>query len=222
MAAYGRGKIMIRVLLVDDQHLVRSGIAGLLGLTPDIEMVGEAAGGEEALELVAAKVPDVMLLDVRMPGMSGIEVLARLNEAEYFPPTILLTTFDDDEALLAGMRAGARGFLLKDISLERLAEDIRHVAAGGSAIRPSITERVLRGLRSLSPEFECLEPPCRLTSRETEILRLLASGLNNREVALALGTAEGTVKNQVSSILSKMGVRDRVRAVLRGIELGWI
>lgn len=213
---------MIRVLLVDDQHLVRSGIAGLLGLTHDIEMVGEAASGEEAMALVAAREPDVMLLDVRMPVMSGIEVLTRLSAEKRLPATILLTTFDDDEALLAGIRAGARGFLLKDISLEQLADDIRHVAAGGTAIRPSITERVLAGVRQAVPEFDCLDPPCQLTVRETEILRLLASGLNNREVALALGTAEGTVKNQVSSILSKLGVRDRVRAVLRGIELGWI
>lgn len=213
---------MIRVLLVDDQHLVRSGIAGLLGLTHDIEMVGEAASGEEVMALVAAREPDVMLLDVRMPVMSGIEVLTRLSAEKRLPATILLTTFDDDEALLAGIRAGARGFLLKDISLEQLADDIRHVAAGGTAIRPSITERVLAGVRQAVPEFDCLDPPCQLTVRETEILRLLASGLNNREVALALGTAEGTVKNQVSSILSKLGVRDRVRAVLRGIELGWI
>lgn len=213
---------MIRVLLVDDQHLVRSGIAGLLGLTHDIEMVGEAASGEEAMALVSTSEPDVMLLDVRMPVMSGIEVLTRLSAEKRLPATILLTTFDDDEALLAGIRAGARGFLLKDISLEQLADDIRHVAAGGTAIRPSITEQVLVGVRQAVPEFDCLDPPCQLTVRETEILRLLASGLNNREVALALGTAEGTVKNQVSSILSKLGVRDRVRAVLRGIELGWI
>ncbi|MFN3882595.1 MAG: response regulator [Nitrincola lacisaponensis] len=213
---------MIRVLLVDDQHLVRSGIAGLLGLTHDIEIVGEAASGEEAMELVAARDPDVMLLDVRMPVMSGIDVLTRLSMEERLPATILLTTFDDDDALLSGIRAGARGFLLKDISLERLADDIRHVAAGGTAIRPSITERVMSGVRQTVSDFDCLDPPCQLTVRETEILRMLASGLNNREVALALGTAEGTVKNQVSSILSKLGVRDRVRAVLRGIELGWI
>ncbi|MFC7369010.1 response regulator [Vreelandella zhaodongensis] len=213
---------MIRVLLVDDQHLVRSGIAGLLGLTHDIEIVGEAASGEEVMALVAAREPDVMLLDVRLPVMSGIEVLTRLSAEKRLPATILLTTFDDDEALLAGIRAGARGFLLKDISLEQLADDIRHVAAGGTAIRPSITERVLAGVRQTVSEFDCLDPPSQLTVRETEILRLLASGLNNREVALALGTAEGTVKNQVSSILSKLGVRDRVRAVLRGIELGWI
>ncbi|MCE8035298.1 MAG: response regulator transcription factor [Halomonas sp.] len=213
---------MIRVLLVDDQQLVRSGIAGLLALTPDIEVAGEAASGEEAIGLVDELAPDVMLLDVRMPGFGGIEVLARLSELGRLPPTILLTTFDDDEALLAGVRAGARGFLLKDISLERLAEDIRRVATGGSAIRPSITERVLAGVRETRIDFDCLDPPCRLTVRETEILRLLASGLNNREVAHALGTAEGTVKNQVSSILSKLGVRDRMRAVLRGIELGWL
>lgn len=213
---------MIRVLLVDDQHLVRSGIAGLLGLIHDIEIIGEAASGEEAMALVAAREPDVMLLDVRMPAMSGIEVLTRLSEEKRLPATILLTTFDDDEALLAGIRAGARGFVLKDISLEQLANDIRTVASGGTAIRPSNSERIMAGIRQTASEFDCLDPPCQLTVRETEVLRLLASGLNNRDVALALGTAEGTVKNQVSSILSKLGVRDRVRAVLRGIELGLI
>ncbi|MFQ3788722.1 response regulator [Halomonas sp. A29] len=213
---------MIRVLLVDDQHLVRSGIAGLLGLTPDIEVVGEAASGEEAIALVGEREPDVMLLDVRMPGLGGVAVLSRLHEEGRLPPTILLTTFDDDDALLAGIRAGARGFLLKDVSLERLAADIRQVADGGLAIRPTITERVTQGVKETGAGFDCLDLPCQLTSRESEILRLMASGCNNREVAQALGTAEGTVKNQVSSILSKLGVRDRVRAVLRGIELGWI
>lgn len=214
---------MIRVVLVDDQTLVRSGIRGLLDLTDDIRVAGEAANGEQALPLIAQEKPNVVLLDIRMPGISGIDVLKTLKQAGTLPPTILLTTFDDDEALLEGMRAGARGFLLKDISLERLAEAVRAVAAGDTLFRPAITERVLQGLQGIPhpdlSEFETAEP---LTLREREILRLMAAGFNNKEIADALGPSEGTIKNHVSSILAKLGVRDRVRAVLRGLELGYI
>lgn len=213
---------MIRVVLVDDQTLVRSGIRGLLALTEDIQVVDEAGDGEQALRVIAAAKPDVVLLDIRMPGRSGIDVLKALQDSGELPPTILLTTFDDDAALLEGIRAGAKGFLLKDISLERLTEAIRSVAAGSTLIRPAITERILQGLKEAAPSFPNLDLPDRLTNRETEILRLMAGGFNNREIAEALGTGEGTVKNHVSSILSKLGVRDRVRAVLRGLELGCI
>lgn len=213
---------MIRVILIDDQTLVRSGIRGLLSLTGDIQVVDEAADGDQALQVIGSVEADVVLLDIRMPGRSGIDVLKALGERGPVPPTILLTTFDDDEALLEGMRAGAKGFLLKDISLERFTEAIRRVAAGETLIRPAITERVLRGLQERAPSFPNLDLPDKLTNRETEILRLMAGGFNNREIADALGTSEGTVKNHVSSILSRLGVRDRVRAVLRGLELGYI
>ena len=215
---------MIRVILVDDQTLVRSGIRGLLDLTPDIRVVAEAQDGESALAALDAlngEQPDVMLLDIRMPGLSGIEVLDAMKQRNCSVPAILLTTFDDDQALLDGMRAGARGFLLKDISLERLTLAIRDVAAGNSAFRPALTERVLQAVASAPSEFEHATLAERLTQRETEILRLMASGMNNREIADALGLSEGTAKNHVSSILSKLGVRDRVRAVLRGLELGY-
>ncbi|QEL54572.1 response regulator transcription factor [Chromobacterium paludis] len=212
---------MIRVGLVDDQTLVRSGIRGLLELTGDIRVALEAADGAEALALLREARPDVLLLDVRMPGMSGMDVLRALREGGILPPTLLLTTFDDDEALLAGMGLGARGFLLKDISLERLADAIRRVAAGETLFRPGLTERVLDGLRG-GAGFPALDLPERLTSREVEVLALMAGGFNNREIAEALGPSEGTIKNHVSSILSKLGVRDRVRAVLRGLELGYI
>ncbi|WP_236250722.1 response regulator [Chromobacterium phragmitis] len=216
------GRSVIRVGVVDDQALVRSGVRGLLELTSDIQVMLEAADGAEALERLTVARPDVLLLDVRMPGMSGIDVLRALNGRECVPPTILLTTFDDDEALLAGMRAGARGFLLKDISLERLAEAIRRVAAGETLFRPALTERVLEGVRGGAADFPALDLPERLTGRELEVLALMAGGFNNREIADALGPSEGTIKNHVSSILSKLGVRDRVRAVLRGLELGCI
>lgn len=210
----------IRVLLVDDQMLVRSGISGLLALTPDIRVVAEACDGVEAQALLAsAGLADVVLLDIRMPRMGGIELLQAM--AGRLPPVILLTTFDDDEVLLKGMRAGAQGFLLKDISLERLADGIRSVAAGATVFRPALTERT-RGAYQSSAAGPAGAAGERLTGRETEVLALMAAGYNNAEIAAALGPSEGTIKNHVSSILSKLGVRDRVRAVLRGLELGSI
>jgi DNA-binding NarL/FixJ family response regulator len=213
---------VIRIVLVDDQTLVRQGIRSLLGLASDVAIVGEAADGDEALGVIVREKPDVVLLDVRMPKKNGLDVLRELKAQGTLPPVILLTTFDDDEALLAAVRAGAKGYLLKDVSLEQLTEAIRAVAAGGTVIRPAVTERVLRGLEHMPHDFEALSPPDPLTKREIEILRLMAGGYSNREIADALGTAEGTVKNHASSILSKLGVRDRTRAVLRALELGYI
>jgi DNA-binding NarL/FixJ family response regulator len=213
---------VIRILLVDDQTLMRKGLRGLLDLTEDIRVVAEASDGEEALQILGDAAPDVVLLDVRMPKLSGVDLLKRLKKEGRLPATILLTTFDDDAALLEGIRAGARGFLLKDVSFEHLTEAIRRVAAGETLIRPAVTERVLRGLENLRPEFESLDPPDALSRRETEILRLMAGGYNNREIAEALHTTEGTVKNHVSNILSKLGVRDRTRAVLKALEIGYI
>ncbi len=214
---------MIRVVLVDDQMLVRSGIRGLLELSGDIHVVAEAANGGEALAVLANTAADVLLLDVRMPGCSGIEVLRRAQaQALPLPPTILLTTFDDDAALLDGMRAGARGFLLKDISLERLVDGIRSVAAGATLFRPGLTEQARASYETATSGTAAPAAGGRLTARETEILALMAAGFNNAEIAGALGPSEGTIKNHVSSILAKLGVRDRVRAVLRGLELGYI
>ncbi len=211
---------MIRVVLVDDQHLVRQGIASLLALTPDIRVVAEASDGPEALRMIPASAPDVVLLDVRLPGLTGIQVLRALGDAR--PPTLLLTTFDDDAVALEGIRAGARGFLLKDVTLEQLTDAVRTLAAGGTMIQPVITERVLRGRTAPTTGFDSLDRPDPLTPRESEVLRLMAAGYSNREIAEALGTAEGTVKNHASAILSKLGVRDRTRAVLRALELGWV
>ena len=209
---------MIRVVLVDDQTLVRSGIRGLLDMTPDIRVVAEAADGDEAATVITHAAPDLVLLDVRMPNCSGIELLRRAGDS--LPPTILLTTFDDDEVLFEGMRLGASGFLLKDISLERLAEGIRAVAGGAKLFRPALTERTRSSYESASGAKPL--GLAQLTGRETEILALMAGGFTNGEIAAALGPSEGTIKNHVSSILSKLGVRDRVRAVLRGLELGYI
>jgi DNA-binding NarL/FixJ family response regulator len=213
---------VIRVVLVDDQTLVRRGIRSLLELAGDVAIVAEAADGEEGLAAIRRERPDVALLDVRMPKKSGLEVLRALQADGPNVPAILLTTFDDDEVLLEGMKAGARGYLLKDVSLEQLTDAIRTVAQGGTLIRPAVTERVLRGLEHVRRDFDALSPPDPLTKREVEILRLMAGGYSNREIADALGTAEGTVKNHASSILSKLGVRDRTRAVLKALELGYI
>src|SRR5688572_12965059 len=161
---------MIRVVLVDDQTLVRQGIRSLLELAGDIAIVAESADGEDGVTVIRRERPDVVLLDVRMPRKGGLDVLRELQAANVLPPTILLTTFDDDEALLEGVKAGARGYLLKDVSLEQLTDAIRTVAAGGTVIRPAVTERVLRGLEHFRPGFEALSPPDPLTKRELEIL----------------------------------------------------
>jgi len=213
---------VIRLVLVDDHTLVRRGIRALLEFAGDIEIVGEAGDGDEAIALIRRTTPDIVLLDIRMSKRSGIDVLNELQARNELPPTILLTTFDDDEALLQGIKAGARGYLLKDVSLERLTDAIRTVANGGSVIRPSVTERILRGLERLPRNFDSLSPPDPLTRRELEVLRLMAGGFSNREIAQALGTSEGTAKNHASSILSKLGVRDRTQAVLRGVDLGYL
>ena len=213
---------MIRLALIEDQTLVRRGLRALLDLTCDMSIVAEAADGEEGAKVVRRERPDVVLLDVRMPGKNGIDLLNELRRTDELPPTILLTTFDDDEALLDGIKAGARGYLLKDVSLEQLTDAIRTVSRGESLIRPAITERVLRGLEHMRLEFDALNPPDPLTTRELEVLRLMAGGYSNREISDALGIAEGTVKNHASSVLSKLGVRDRTRAVLKALELGYL
>jgi DNA-binding NarL/FixJ family response regulator len=214
--------VKLRVVLVDDQTLVRQGIRSLLELTAEVSVVGEAGDGDEGLAVIRRERPDVALLDVRMPRKSGIDVLRELQAGGDAVPVILLTTFDDDELLIEAMKAGARGYLLKDVSLEALTAAIRAVAAGDTLIRPAVTERVLRGLEHIRRDFDTLSPPDPLTKRELEILRLMAGGYSNREIADALGTAEGTVKNHASSILSKLGVRDRTRAVLTALERGYI
>jgi DNA-binding NarL/FixJ family response regulator len=214
---------MIRVLIVEDQTLVREGIEKLLNLAADITVVERAIDGEDGLQKLRQSSPDVVLLDVRMPKMTGIEFLESLQKAGDPTPTILLTTFDDDAALLKGIRLGARGYLLKDVSLKKLTEAIRLVAGGGTMISPVVTERLRRGLKtaplSVSPDDDDEEE---LTPRETEILRLMTGGYSNREIAFALALSEGTVKNYVSNILGKLGVRDRTRAVLKAIEKGYV
>ncbi len=195
------------------------GIRSLLALDGGIEVVAEAGDGRQAVELIPQVRPDVVLMDMRMPAMSGLEALQVLSRQEQLPPTIILTTFDDDQLVLAGLKAGAKGYLLKDVSLEQLVGAIRTVADGGSLVQPAVTQRLLSGLEHMRNDFVSLDRPDPLTDRETEILRLMASGFSNKEIANSLGVAEGTIKNHVSNILSKLGVRDRTRAVLKAFEL---
>lgn len=211
---------MISVCLVDDQTLVRQGIRSLLELSDSIRVVAEAVDGAQAVQMIPQVKPDVVLLDMRMPGMSGLDVLNALGKEGRLPPTIILTTFDDEQLVLAGLKAGARGYLLKDVSLDQLVDAVKVVAEGGSLVAPMVTQRLLSGLERMHNDFTSLDQPDPLTERETEILRLMAGGYSNKEIANSLGVAEGTVKNHVSNILSKLGVRDRTRAVLKAFELG--
>ena len=206
---------MIRVFIADDQLLIRQGIRTLLEMDAGIVIAGEAEDGVEAIERVPASEVDVLLLDVRMPKKSGLDVLRELGSS--LPPTLVLTTFDDTTVVLDAIRAGARGFLLKDISYQQLMTAIRAIAAGGTVFQPAITQRLLRAAATIAPDAM---PAEELTARELEVVRLMSGGYSNKEIAHALGTAEGTIKNQVSSILSKFGVRDRTRAVLKALEAG--
>ncbi|GIJ24112.1 response regulator [Micromonospora lutea] len=211
---------MTRVVVVDDQTLIRQGIRGLLEVA-GIDVVGEADDGRAALPVIADTSPDVILLDLRMPQFDGIWTLDRLRAENVDIPVLVLTTFDDDELVLAALRAGARGYLLKDVTLEQLTRAIRTLADGGTLIAPSITDRMLRAIRSgPSPVGPEAAPVQGLTEREQEVLRLVARGYSNREIAEVFFLAEGTVKNHVSMILTKLGARDRTNAVLRALHEG--
>ena len=211
---------MIRVALVDDQKLVRQGVRGLLELLPDIEVVGEASDGEEAVALVPELKPDVLLLDIRMPRMDGITVLNVLREAGHLPPTLVLTTFDDGNAALAAIKAGAKGLMLKDVSLEDLANAIRALFANRTAYQPALTESLLAAIRRGSVAQPPGETAEALTAREREVLQLICAGYSNKEIADLLALAEGTVKNHVSSLLLKLDARDRTQAALKALQQG--
>ncbi len=201
---------MIRVCLADDQALFRSGVRALLALFEGIAVVAEAEEGEAAVAKVLECRPDVLLLDVRMPRLNGVEVLAALARESALPPTLLLTTFEDDAALIGGIRAGARGFLLKGTTPETLVEAIRTVAAGGTFLHAALTPSSdVAGMRV--PPLSAADP---LTVREREVLSLMTNGLANTQIAAALRLGEGTVRNHVSNILAKLGVTDRTKAVL--------
>jgi DNA-binding NarL/FixJ family response regulator len=215
---------VIRICIVEDQTLVRQGLCSMLALAGDMTVIAEAENGEQALTTVPDARPDVLLLDYRMPRLDGLGVLRALGEQArvqgHAPvPTLILTTFDDDELLLSAVQLGARGYLLKDVSLPVLLQAIRTVAGGGRWLQPTMTDQLQRGLDELRPgRAEDHADPITLTGREQEVLRLMAGGFSNREIAGLITTTEGTIKGYVSSILSKMGVRDRTRAVLKAVE----
>ncbi|HET9416599.1 MAG TPA: response regulator transcription factor [Candidatus Limnocylindria bacterium] len=212
----------IRVLLVDDQQLVRTGFRMILADEADIEVVGEAANGQQALGFVAEDRPDVVVMDIRMPVMDGVEATRRLVETENAPRVLVLTTFDADEHVVEALRAGASGFLLKDVPPDEFVRALRIVAGGEALIAPSVTRRLLDRFAKLSvPADEAYrERLAALTEREREVLKLVAQGLSNREIAEALVLAEPTVKTHVSHLLLKLDLRDRAQLVVLAYEVG--
>jgi len=214
----------IGILLVDDQPLFREGLRTLLSVHPDFEVVGEAGNGEEAIRLVRSLLPSVVLMDLQMPVLDGVAATRRLHEEQPDCRVIVLTTFDDDEMVFDGLRAGAVGYLLKDAPSEKLAEAIRVAARGETFLQPSVAAKVVAEFARLtrkplrSPN-SVIEP---LSERELEILRLITQGASNREIAGKLFLAEGTVKNHVTNILGKLEVRDRTQAALKAKESGLI
>jgi DNA-binding NarL/FixJ family response regulator len=214
----------IRVLLADDQRLVRSGFRMILRAEPDIEVVGEAADGHEAVSAAAELQPDVVLMDIRMPDLDGIEATKQLlNGPEPRPRVVVLTTFDLDEYVYAALRAGASGFLLKDAPEDQLVSAIRLAADGGAMFSPSVTRTLIEEFAKQAQQAPPTTPALdELTERETEVLRLLARGLSNRELADHLVVSEHTAKTHVARILTKLGLRDRTQAVILAYESGLV
>lgn len=215
----------VRVLLVDDQALFREGLATLLGLNPRLDLVGEAEDGEAAIIAAARLRPEVILMDLRMPRLGGVEATRRILDAQPAVRVLVLTTFEEDEEVFAAIRAGAAGYLLKASPSERLVEAICAVAAGESVLQPSVTAKLLAEYNRVAGRTErrAVQPlPEPLSGRELGVLQCLCDGLSNKEIAGRLGIAEGTVKNHMSNVLGKLGALDRTQAALRARELGLI
>ena len=208
---------MINVALVDDQQLVRQGIAGLLSLSEDLTIVWQAENGEDAQhQLLTNEVqPDVMLLDIRMPKVNGIELVKILRAQGNTLPILMLTTFDDNELFMQSLQAGANGFLLKEVSLNKLVNAVKTLADGGFVAEPVVMKQLNKGLANV-PVIDDL------TTKEQQILKLIAGGFSNKEIARSIFLAEGTVKNHVSNILAKLNTRDRTRAVLIALNQGLV
>ncbi len=214
---------MTRILLVDDQELVRAGFRMILDLEPDLEVVGEAADGEECLRRTRELAPDVVLMDIRMPRLDGIEATRRLSASAAAPKVLVLTTFDLDEYVYRAMRAGASGFLLKDVPREQLVAGVRVVARGEALLAPAITRRVVeRFVRLPDPGSGVPAAVSALSPRELDVLRLVARGCSNAEIAGRLVLGEATVKTHVGRVLAKLGLRDRVQAVVLAYECGLV
>jgi DNA-binding NarL/FixJ family response regulator len=213
---------LVRVLVVDDQELVRTGLRGILRTRFGFEIVGELPSGEGVVEAVAALAPDVVVMDVRMPRVDGVEATRRLRAGHDTPPVLVLTTFEDEEVLAGALRAGAAGFLLKGVPAEDLQRAVRAVAAGDSWLDPSVTGRVLSAYRSgPAPALPGAEVDA-LTAREREVLALIGEGLSNVEIARALTVGEGTVKTHVGHIFTKLDLRDRAAAVVFAFDHGLV
>lgn len=206
---------VINVALVDDQQLVRQGIAGLLTLSDDINIIWQAEDGEQAQLKISEQQPDVLLLDIRMPKLSGIELVKVLRAQGNSLPILMLTTFDDSELFIQSLQAGANGFLLKDVSLEKLVNAVKTLAEGGFVAEPVVMKQINKGI-DISPVLD------KLSEKEGRILKLMAGGFSNKEIAASIFLAEGTVKNHVSNILAKLNTRDRTRAVLIALNEGII
>lgn len=215
---------MIRALIADDQGMVRTGFTVFLSSQPDIEVIGEAANGREAVERAALLKPDVILMDVRMPEMDGLQATRQiLTSGDFLPKILILTTFDLDDYVYEALRAGASGFLLKDASALQLAEAVRVVAAGEALIAPAITKRLITEFARLGgPRAPTVRRLAELTERETEVLTLIAQGLSNQEIATRLIVSEQTVKTHVGRVLGKLDLRDRAQAIVYAYETGLV
>ncbi len=216
------GSEPVRVLIVDDQALIRQALKTLLDLESGIEVVGEAADGIEALELIPDARPDVALVDVRMPRMDGVELVRRLAEDHPRVAAVVLTTFDDDEYVFEGLRAGARGYLLKDTVSGELVSAIEKASRGEVFLGGPVASKVVSELRRVTGGTAKQGPSGALSERELEVLKLVAAGFSNREIAKALYITEGTVKNHISNVLRKLDLRDRTQAAFYAVERGWI
>ena len=220
----------IRILLADDQELIRKGLTIILNHQPDLEVVGQAADGAEVIQLAKALRPDVILMDLKMPNVNGIQATRQIVSTQPRAQIIVLTTYDTDEWVFEAIRAGAVGYLLKDATTDTLAEAIRSVMRGESQIDPVVARRVLREFQHLmgAPVITTPEPPAeevtleQLTSREAEVLQLLAEGLSNKDIATQLVLSEGTVKNHISAILAKLHANDRTQAVVTALKRGLV
>ncbi len=219
----------IRVLLADDQDIIRTGLTIILNHQPDIEVVGQAADGLEAIELAKRLLPDVILMDIKMPRLNGIQATRQIVTALPKTQIIILTTYDTDDWVFDGIRAGAVGYLLKDTSGDNLADAVRGALRGESQMDPTVARKVLREFQHATAVGKMAPPPApkeepleKLTDREEEILKLLAVGLSNKEIAQQLSLSEGTVKNHISAILAKLHANDRTQAVLTALKRGLV